>query len=102
MAREVRSELDSHADTCVVGKHALVFQDFDRSVDVIGDDKQLGVTKNYRTISAAVAYSDPETGQAVILIINQATYIPQLEVNLLNPTQLRLNGVKSQKKPSFY
>ena len=42
MAKEVRSELDSHADTCVVGKHVLVFQDFDRLVDVIGYDKQLG------------------------------------------------------------
>ena len=42
MANEVWSELDSHADTCVVGKHVLVFQDFDRPVDVIGYDKQLG------------------------------------------------------------
>ena len=60
MTREVWSELDSHADTCVVGKHALVFQDFDRPVDVIEYDKQLGVTKNYRTVGAAVAYSDLE------------------------------------------
>ena len=101
MAREVQSELDSHADTCVVGKHALVFQDFDRPVDVIGYDTQLGVTKNCRTVGAAVAYSDPGTGQTVILIINQATYIPNLDVNLLNPMQLRLSGVKVSEEAKF-
>ena len=101
MAKEVRSELDSHADTCVVGKHVLVFQDFDRPVDVIGYDKQLGVTKNCRTVGAAVAYDDPSTGETVIFVINQATYIPQLEVNLLNPMQLRLSGVKVSEEAKF-
>ena len=72
-AREIQSELDSHADTCVVGNNALVFQDFDRPVDVIGYDKELGVAENCRTVGAAVAYDDPGTGQTIILVINQAT-----------------------------
>ena len=76
MAREVWSELNSHADTCVVGKHVLVFQDFVRPVDVIEYDKQQGVTKDCRTIGVSVTYSDPGTRETVILIINQATYIP--------------------------
>ena len=50
--REVQSELDSHADTCIVGSNALVFQDFDRPVDVIGYDKELGVAENCRTVGA--------------------------------------------------
>ena len=100
-AREVRSELDSHADTCVVGNNALVFQDFDRPVDVIGYDKQLGVAENCRTVGAAVAYDDPGTGQIIILVINQATYMPQLETNLLNPMQLRMSGVKVSEEAKF-
>ena len=100
-AREVQSELDSHADTCVVGNNALVFQDFDRPVDVIGYDKELGVAENCRTVGAAVAYDDPGTGQTIILVINQATYMPQLETNLLNPMQLRMSGVKVSEEAKF-
>ena len=37
--KEVRTELDSHADTCVVGDEtALTIQDFDRQVQVFGFD----------------------------------------------------------------
>ena len=100
-AREVWSELDSHADTCVVGNNALVFQDFGRPVDVIGYDKELGVAENCRTVGAAVAYDDPGTGQTIILVINQATYMPQLETNLLNPMQLRMSGVKVSEEAKF-
>jgi hypothetical protein len=32
------SDLDSHADACVVGKYALIFQDFDGKVNVSGYD----------------------------------------------------------------
>jgi hypothetical protein len=33
-----RSDLDSHADACVVGKEALIFNDFDREVTVSAYD----------------------------------------------------------------
>jgi hypothetical protein len=39
-----RSDLDSHADACVVGKYALLFNDFDREVAVSGHDPS-GETK---------------------------------------------------------
>ena len=42
VTKEVQSELDSHADTCVVGKNALVFQDLGRPVDITGYDQWLG------------------------------------------------------------
>ena len=33
---ESRTEIDSHADTCVIGKHALIVHDFERPVNVVG------------------------------------------------------------------
>ena len=39
---EGRTEMDSHADTCVVGRNALIVQDFDRPVDVVGYDASEG------------------------------------------------------------
>ena len=35
---ETYTELDSHADTCDVGKHVFLFQDFNRPVNISGYD----------------------------------------------------------------
>jgi hypothetical protein len=45
-----RSDLDSHADVCVFGKEALIFNDFDREVSVSGYDPS-GEKKSLRTVS---------------------------------------------------
>jgi hypothetical protein len=55
-----RSDLDSHADACVVGKEALICYYFDREVTVSGYDPS-GETKSLRTVSAALGYVIPET-----------------------------------------
>ncbi len=51
-------ELDSHTDTCVLGRDALISLDFDRPVVVKGYDLSLG-TETYATVSGALAYDDP-------------------------------------------
>jgi hypothetical protein len=59
---ETTLELDSHADTCVLGCDALILLDYDRPVIVKGYDPFLS-TKTYATVSGALAYSDPVTGK---------------------------------------
>ena len=39
---ETTLELDSHADTCVLGRDAIIFLDYDRPVIVEGYDPSLG------------------------------------------------------------
>jgi hypothetical protein len=39
---ETTLELDSHADTCVLGRDALIIYDYDRPVEVTGFDPALG------------------------------------------------------------
>jgi hypothetical protein len=53
-----RWDLDSHTDACVVGKEALIFNDFDREVTVSGYDPS-GETRSLRTVSAALGYVIP-------------------------------------------
>ena len=43
---ETTLELDSHADTCVLGRDALIILDYQRLVNVVGYDESLG-TKTY-------------------------------------------------------
>ena len=81
-------ELDSHADTCVLGHDALIFLDFDRPVVVKGYDPSLG-TKTYATVSGALAYDDPLTSKAYHIAINQAMHITHLDHHLLCPMQCR-------------
>ncbi len=51
---ETTLELDSHADTCVLGHDALIILDFQRPVNVVGYDKSLG-TKTYATVSGTTS-----------------------------------------------
>ena len=96
-----RTELDSHADTCVVGRNALIFHDFERPVNVTGYDPALGINKDVKTVSAAIAYDDPTTGEVIILVLHQALHIPTMEHNLLCPMQLRMNDVMVSEIPKF-
>jgi hypothetical protein len=81
---ETTLELDSHANTCVLGHDALIILDYQQPVSVVGYDKSLG-SKTYQTVSGVVAYDDPQTGRMLHLIINQAIHIPHLDHHLLCP-----------------
>jgi hypothetical protein len=54
---DTQTHLDSHADTCVVGRNALVVQDFERLVDVCGYDPAGPITSSLCTVSAALVYT---------------------------------------------
>jgi hypothetical protein len=56
-----RSDLDSHSDASVVGKEVLLFNDFNREVNVSGYDP-VGETKSLWIVSAALGYVIPQSG----------------------------------------
>ena len=85
-------ELDSHADTCVIGKYCLILNDYERPVTVYGYDRDLGA-QSFRTVSDVLGYIDPKSGQTYHLVIHQAIEIPHLEHSLLCPMQCQMNGV---------
>ena len=51
-----RMELDSHADTCALGKGCLILGDTGKTIDVGGYTKKLGAMKDIPIVHAAVAY----------------------------------------------
>lgn len=95
------TDLDSHADQSAVGTNALVVHDHDRPVNLRGYDPSGPVARSLRTVNAALAYDDPETGETVILMVNQAILVPSMSHNLLSTMQLRLNDVKVDLCPKF-
>lgn len=98
---ESRTDLDSHADQCAVGHNSLIVHDYDRPINVSGYDPSGPIAKDLRTVSAALAYDDPVSGETVILLVHQAIYIPELSHNLLSPMQVRLNDVIVNETPRF-
>jgi hypothetical protein len=66
---EMTLGLDSHANTCVLGRNALIILDYNRPVSIVGYDQPLR-KKTYQTVSGVVAYDDPQTERTLPLIIN--------------------------------
>jgi hypothetical protein len=87
-----RTELDSHADTTVLGKHCLIVSQTNRTADVAAFMPDFGLAEKIPIITEALAYDHPE-GETIIIIVNQALSIPTLEDNLVCTNQCRMNDV---------
>ena len=99
---EKQTDLDSHADTCVIGHHAMIVHYFNRPVNVVGYDPSKGImTPNCRTVSAAVAYYCPMTGEVFIIEVHQAILIYHLHNNILCPIQMKMYDVKVNEIPKY-
>ena len=91
-------ELDSHADTCVIGKDCLILNDYERPVTVYGYYRALGA-QYFCTVSAIFGYIDPKRGQTYHLVIHQAIEVPHLVHSLICPMQCQMSGVDINEPP---
>ena len=91
-------ELDSHADTCVVGDNCLVIHDHNTPVNVYSYNPK-DVHRSAKTVDATVGYQDPQSGQKFVLIINQAIHIDGFNNHLLCPMKCQLNSVHISEVP---
>jgi hypothetical protein len=85
--------LDSHADTCTIGAFGRVVHDTGETISVNGFHDQLPTLQDIKIVTAALAYDDPVTNNTYVLFFHQALHFPELNVNLLNPDQLREKGI---------
>jgi Reverse transcriptase (RNA-dependent DNA polymerase) len=98
---ESRTELDSHANMAVVGRHAYVIARSGRSVDVSP------FTPEYQPLTAelvdaAVAYTDPYTGQVYILVLRNAIAMESMVNNLIPPFMMREAGIVCNDIPKIH
>ena len=95
LSSDSNCKLNSHADTCVLGKNAYIVLDHDRAVDIIRYDKSNGTTaKNMKSISSVLAYDNQATRKMTILVVHHAIHVPTMESNLLCSVQVWMNDVK--------
>jgi hypothetical protein len=97
---ETSLELDSHADTTVLGAGALRIQSYDQPMKVVGFDLQQG-SQTFETVSGVLAFDHPRYGQVYHLVFHQAIHMPQLDHHLLCPKQCHVNDVTVNNVPKF-
>ena len=76
--------------------------DHECPVNVVGYDKSCGTQhRDLPTVSGALAYNDPNSGAAIMLIVHQAISVTTMSNNLLCPMQIRMNDVELNDTPKF-
>ena len=95
------TELDSHADSPVVGSCCYVLGNTGRSVNVSGFTDKLGTPLNVDVVDVAVTYNDPFEGDTYLLIIKNALHVPLMTNNLVPPFMMRLAGIQVDECPKF-
>lgn len=95
-------ELDTHADTTALGRHALMLSDTNQRVTVHPFAPGLKTMKDIPIVSAALAYDCPTTMATYVLIFHQALFIPTMDNNLICPAQLRSNQLTVNDTPLIH
>jgi hypothetical protein len=87
-------EMDTHADTSVAGSNFIMCEFDGTTCEVSPFTDEYQSMTDVPIVSAATAWTDDESGETVILWFNQILwYGNKLDHSLINPNQLRHNGV---------
>ena len=88
-----KCELDSHADTCILGSNFKLIELTGEVVDVVPYHEQYEAKKEMPIVSAAMAWTHPDTGETFSLDYHQALwYGKEVANSLLNPNQMWFYG----------
>jgi hypothetical protein len=92
-------ELDSHADTSVLGKNFTILDYTNTSCDVYGFTETAKIS-DVPIVSGATAWND-ENGTTFILVVHNAIWMgSKLKHSLINPNQVRFNRIHVRDDPT--
>ena len=93
-------EMDSHADTIVLGSNAIILQYTSRECDVLPYADLYKPICDVPIVTGATAVTSSTTGKTFILVFHEAIWMGgQLDHSLINPNQRRHYGVTVQDNP---
>ena len=97
---EGRIELDSHADTIVLGSNCVALLHTVQSFEVMPYSDTYDAITDVPVITGATLWTSPHDGDENILIFNEALWMGDtLQHTLVNPNQLRAYGTTVQDNP---
>ena len=95
-----RTELDSHMNMPVVGRHYYIISETGKVADVKAfspDHKTMQIP----IVDAAVQYDSPYDTKSYILVIRKALHVPSMYHNLIPPFMLRKAGITVMDTPKI-
>ena len=96
-----RLELDSHADSPVLGHGATVVRNTGRTVSVRGFSDELGQAISVPVVDGVIAYECEYTNKVVLLVIRNALHLPSMDNHLIPPFMMRLAGLEVNECAKF-
>lgn len=94
------NESDSNADTCCLGSNFIILRYTQRTADVYPYDSSYTPMTNVPIVTGATAWTDPYDNKTYILVFNESLYYgTKLDHSLLNPNQIRHNGIDLWDNP---
>jgi hypothetical protein len=96
-------ELDSHADTCLVGRNFVMVDEPERTVNVHAYSDEIKPFNNIPICSAATLWVDSQYGKSYILKVHECLFFgDRMDSSLLNPNQMRHHGIVVDDVPRQY
>ena len=93
-------ELDSHADTIVLGSNCVILSHIGRECDVSPYTEAYNAITDVPIVTGATAWTCPETGDTLILVFHESLWMGDImDHSLINPNQLRHYGIQVQDNP---
>ena len=90
-----RTELDSHADTCVAGANFALYAETGEKVMVSPFSREYVALPDIPVGTVMTVYDDPRDGQSYLLVIHEALYFSdRMSHALICPNQLQSFGIK--------
>ena len=95
-----RMEVDSHADTIVLGANTIILSHTGQSCEVLPYSDTYDSITDVPVVTGATLWTSPHDGDEFILIFNEALWMGDtLQHTLINPNQLRAYGTIVQDNP---
>ena len=95
------TELDSYSNMVVVERNCTIFDDTGKMCTVNTFSETAGWLDDVPIVDEVVAYDCPYQCKTYILLMRNALYIPELDVNLLPPFIARKAGIKLDECPKI-
>ena len=95
------TELDSHANMPVVGRHVYILSKTGKTVDVSAFSPDLP-TLQIPVMDAALKYTCSITGKVYILVIWNALHVPTMKHNFIPPFFMREKGITVRNVPKIH
>lgn len=97
-----RTDLDSHANMVVVGRHCAIIEHTGKFASVSPFTPDYEALSKVPIVDAALLYDCPFTGFRYVLIVRNALHVPAMKHNLIPPFIMREAGIKVDEIPKIH